>query len=123
MGKFEINLGQEYTFVRHEPGSITPHPYTKKGISLNQKEKELLLANFLNEFAEKPIQIWMEGYRATGEHDVAQLIAAYNAKDFDAAMKLYMQDNPGDVTVDERGYTIWACKLYNNQTDARKSFG
>ena len=119
-----IKPNQRYTITQALAGGKT-QDYTKLGMTLMPHEKELIQGTLLNELTKKgkTIQIWMEGYRATGEHGVAQLLAAYNAEGFHQAMWFYMQDNPGDVTVDERGYTIWACKLYDNATDARKSFG
>jgi hypothetical protein len=86
----------------------------------------------------KPVvQIWMEGYCATGESSTANMINQYHADSFDEAMKLYMEDHPGDVEVkktpknmksvrDEsftKEYRIWACRLFDNETNARKSFG
>jgi len=86
----------------------------------------------------KPVvEIWMEGYRATGESSTATMLNQYHADSFDEAMKLYMEDNPGYVDVKKVGknsksvrddsftkeYSIWACRLFDNETDARKSFG
>ena len=86
----------------------------------------------------KPVvEIWMEGYRATGESATANMLNQYHADSFDEAMKLYMEDNPGDVDVKKipknsksvrdysftKQYSIWACRLFDNETDARKSFG
>ncbi|KKN88732.1 hypothetical protein LCGC14_0246230 [marine sediment metagenome] len=83
------------------------------------------------------IQIWMEGYRATEEHGIAQMIGSYEADDFDEAVKKYMEENPGDVRINGRNrypsdtayenrpskYNIWACNLFDNEADARKAFG
>lgn len=86
----------------------------------------------------KPVvEIWMEGYRATGESATANMLNQFHADSFDEAMKLYMEDNPGDVEVKKipknsksvrddsftKEYRIWACRLFDNETDARKSFG
>ncbi|KKN79741.1 hypothetical protein LCGC14_0337630 [marine sediment metagenome] len=83
------------------------------------------------------IQIWMEGFRATGESSEASKIGEYEAKDFDAAVKQHMEKHPGDVNIEgpdcymtkeayknrRSDYSIWACKLFDNETDARKAFG
>ena len=86
------------------------------------------------------IEIWMEGYRATGESGAAQKIGEYQAESFDEAVEKYLIDHP-DTGSGPRRYTknqftteehyinrraewnIWGCALFNNETDARKSFG
>ena len=71
-------------------------------------------------------EIWMEGYAATGERAEASRIGNYTAETFDEAVLLYMKDNPNTVEFDRFGkgkHSIWACRLYDNEIDARKSFG
>ena len=67
--------------------------------------------------------IWVEGYAATGEHGTASLLGSYEAETWDGAVKKYMAENPGRIVVDSRGYTDWGCRLFDNESDARKSFG
>ena len=83
------------------------------------------------------IQIWIEGHCATGESGTAEMIAEYDAKDFDAAVAQYMKDHPDEVDIykPEHFYTkadylnrrskykIWGCALFDNEIDARKAFG
>lgn len=90
------------------------------------------------------IEIWMEGYAATGEHGTAQRIWTGEAKDFDDAVRKYNEKYfkefpdgkfPAEpytrncFTSDEAfknrraNWKIWGCALYNNEQDARKSFG
>lgn len=88
------------------------------------------------------IQIWMEGYAATGESSGAQLIGTFDAIDFDDAVLQYNdQQLQKHNVVSAEPYTrnsfinqeayenrrsnwkIWGCALFNNETDARKSFG
>lgn len=71
----------------------------------------------------KEYEIWSEGFAATGECAGAHLLGKYNAETWDDAVRMYMQDNPKRITVDSRGYTDWGCRLFDNETDARKSFG
>ena len=83
------------------------------------------------------IEIWMEGYRATGESATATRLGIYEADDFDGAMRQYMDENLHTVTVKKipkniksirddsftKQYSIWACRIFDNEADARKSFG
>ena len=75
----------------------------------------------------KQFNIWMEGYRATGESDVARIIGSFWADDFDDAVKQYAEMYPrSKVDFDRFGkgrHAIWACELFDNEADARKSFG
>ncbi len=83
-------------------------------------------------------EIWMEGYAATGESSGAQLIGDGEGNTFDEAVKDYMSKNPEhgikpnerNGYISEEAYThrrsnwnIWACSLFDNEADARKSFG
>ena len=84
----------------------------------------------------------MEGYRATGEVGYAQKIGEYDVKTFDEAVEMYIKDHPdikkncgpqrytqnnfmSEEAFDNRrsDWNIWACALFNNEQDARKSFG
>jgi hypothetical protein len=86
----------------------------------------------------KTFEIWMEGYSVTGESGTAQKIGEGTGETFDDAVRDYMSKNinhgiaengRGRYSSDE-GYTkrksnwnIWACSLFDNEIDARKSFG
>lgn len=80
----------------------------------------------------------MEGYAATGESGTAQKIGTGEGETFDEAVRDFMSKNPGKGIEwnDSRRYAtdedymnrrshwnIWACNLYDNEADARKSFG
>jgi hypothetical protein len=83
------------------------------------------------------IEIWMEGYLATGGHGTAQKIGEYEAENLDRAIEMYIKDHPDEVHINTRSrypsdeaykkrrsnYNIWACDLFDNEADARKSFG
>jgi hypothetical protein len=71
----------------------------------------------------KTFQIWVEGYAVTGNRSGATLLGTYQAESWDEAVQKYMTDNPGRLDVDSRGYTDWGCRLFDNEADARKSFG
>ena len=86
----------------------------------------------------KEYEIWMEGYSATGEHSPAHLIGKAIGETFEAACKNFEEPEDGfridgvkykskgdKLKLDEHyPYpSIWACRLYDNEIDARKSFG
>ena len=88
----------------------------------------------------KPYDIWMEGYAITGNSSGAQKIneAPILAYSFDHAVQSYMAATPKHgikrITpqryADPTGYIdrptnweIWGCALYDNEAQARKSFG
>ena len=73
-------------------------------------------------------EIWCEGYSATGEHGTAHLIGTGIGETFDDAVRDYMSKNSKHgIEEDENNkrsrWSIWACRLFDNETDARKSFG
>lgn len=85
----------------------------------------------------KEYEIWSEGYMATGEHGTAHLHCKINANSFDEAVELANKnENLGAEKYDRRSFMseeyyqnrrsnwkIWGCALFDNEADARKSFG
>lgn len=84
-------------------------------------------------------EIWMEGYRATGESGTATYEGKWEGETFDDAVKKYVfvkdlghlydkgsrflpRDENG-IMKEEVAHRIWGCRLFNNEADARKSFG
>jgi hypothetical protein len=69
-------------------------------------------------------QIWIEGYAATGEHGTAQYHGEYEGETFGEACRNMMRDKkwPQDH-YDSNHNTYWACRFFDNETDARKSYG
>jgi acyl-CoA-binding protein len=83
-------------------------------------------------------EIWMEGFIISGQQAKASKVGEYDADSFDDAVKLYniyskaaygkeaavkggLLDGKTMQPID--GWTIWGCKLFDNEQDARKSFG
>lgn len=92
----------------------------------------------LPEQAGREYEIWMEGYSATGESAGAQMIGKAIGSSFDEAVTNYMNKTAKhgiEVNGRERyrtdedyknrrsNWNIWACSLFDNEADARKSFG
>lgn len=67
--------------------------------------------------------IWMERFHAMEEHGFAAFLGDYEADSFPAACKLAAEVHPGYGKYDSKYNTIWGCRLFDNETDARKSFG
>lgn len=97
-----------------------------------------LVDTFEKEKGPRVFEIWMEGYAATGEHSPAQKVGEGLGNTFDEAVRDYMNGtlNHGIEENKRSGYTteeaynnrrsnwnIWACMLFDNEKDARKSFG
>lgn len=72
------------------------------------------------------IFLWMEGFAATGQRQGASMIGTYEATDLDDAVKQYMETHKGYVDWDRFGrgrHAIWGCEIFDNEEEARKSFG
>ena len=78
----------------------------------------------------KTFEIWTEGYAATGEVGNATCHGTQEAETFEeACIKLLGNDLDKDNREPD-GYRryggrlcIWACRCFDNEADARKSFG
>ena len=74
-------------------------------------------------------QIWMEGYLVSGCEGVpirAIFCGKVDAADFKSACKK-LWEQPETLKkfgkLDPSGLAVWACRLFDNEADARKSFG
>jgi hypothetical protein len=65
-------------------------------------------------------QVWQEGFRATGESSPAIFHGEVEASTFrDACIAIFK----GNSTFEESTLTYWGCRLFDNETKARSSFG
>ena len=74
----------------------------------------------------RSISLWMGGFAVTGQRQGASMIGTYEATDLDDAVKQYMETHKGSVYWDRFGrgrHAIWACEIFDNEEEARKSFG
>lgn len=77
--------------------------------------------------------IWTEGYLATGMEGIparAQKLASnVEADNFIDAVKKWYKSEPnassrfGDLCIRDNKAYIWGCRIFDNETDARKSYG
>jgi len=74
----------------------------------------------------KKITLWCEGYVATGNRSDALFCGTYKAKDLKDAIRQYrdtLEDHQSKSCIDIERETFWGCRFFNNERDARKSFG
>jgi len=73
----------------------------------------------------KEYEIWCEGFVTMESRSVAQLLGIIRAESFKSAVIEFF--NRHDKTVndyfDEERMTFYGCKLFDNEADARKTFG
>jgi hypothetical protein len=69
--------------------------------------------------------IWIEGYKATGEEGEAHQIAeGIEASSFQKACDIYAKFDKEFKKCYDRNYlTYWGCKLFDNRIDAQRNFG
>ena len=77
-----------------------------------------------SDMKEKIFDVWLEGHAVTGNRATANFLGSYKSETFKNACKKAMILNNYDLSLynSERN-TYWCCKFYNNEQDARKSFG
>lgn len=77
----------------------------------------------------KEYEIWTEGYRATGEEQNASLLGKASGFSFKEACDAFHaqldepKKNIWSYHPDSGTWSVWGCRLFDNETDARKSFG
>ncbi len=70
-------------------------------------------------------EIWSEGYRATGDKGNAWYHGEQEAESFQEACDIFFADpkNDSEGYYNSKTLTLWACHLFDNEEDARKTFG
>jgi len=64
--------------------------------------------------------IWREGYRCSGNESKAEYVVTILASSFKEACRIhYSLDRDFDI---ER-LTVWGCRLYSTEEEARASYG
>lgn len=69
------------------------------------------------------IDLWMEGYRATGDESKATFLGSYQAKSFDDACDMYAKEKGIELDTYAGRISNWGRRIFDNEADARKSFG
>lgn len=68
----------------------------------------------------KNYQIWSEGYQITGNSGAAHFRGEARGNSFAAACIALLGE---DEYFDAENLTYWSCRLFDNEEDARMSFG
>lgn len=68
----------------------------------------------------REFEIWSEGYSASGERGSATLHGNVRARDFASACAWRFQGRP-DFDVGK--LTLYGCRLFDNEAEARRSYG
>ena len=69
--------------------------------------------------------VWLEGYVTNGDRSKATFMGRQDGEDFDDACLRATVKKGWDMSYYKSGNppTYWACRYYDNETDARKVFG
>lgn len=73
--------------------------------------------------------LWVEGYAATGERGEAMFLGTYESDTFDEAVQKWnaeknSKNTYGELRRRDDGYwTVWGCRIFDNEHAARQSFG
>lgn len=69
-------------------------------------------------------EVWNEGYAATGERAPALYLGRYPGVTFKEEVEAAMDDLEWDRSYyNPEQLTYWACRFFDNEADARRSFG
>lgn len=75
----------------------------------------------------KKYQLWEEGFATNGESGTATFLGEVEAESFQEAFRKYVtkkySDNEIKSLVNFDRLSIWGCRVYDNEKDARKLFG
>ena len=71
----------------------------------------------------KKYQVWMEGFHVMEGHATAEFLGEYEAETFLEACQKAADDHPGYGGYSPERNCIWGCRLFDNETDARRDFG
>jgi hypothetical protein len=68
--------------------------------------------------------IWCEGYAATGEHATANCLGTFEGANFaEACDKWANRSCTNPDLYDPDRLTYWGCQLFDNEAEARRSYG
>lgn len=71
----------------------------------------------------KTFTVWSEGYSCTGQHSGAQNHGEWQGETFADACQAWADSTSNPELFVREQLTYWGCRLFDNETDARKAFG
>lgn len=88
-------------------------------VNKNTKERKMIKM--------EKYKVWLEGYVCTGQRAGAEYLGEFEGTSFeDACLKASLAKFGPKETAnfyDTNRNTFWGCHFYNNESDARKTFG
>ncbi len=67
--------------------------------------------------------VWSEGYSATGQYSRATYHGEWTGRSFEDACARWAAQTENPECYDAEYNTYWACKLFDNEDMARRSYG
>lgn len=74
----------------------------------------------------KIINLWSEGYSATGNYSPVTFHGSFEAETLKEAIQAFKDTltDPYSIScINVENETFWGCRFFDNEADARKSFG
>lgn len=70
-------------------------------------------------------EVWMEGFSATGDYASAQCQGSFKGHTFQEACIAWVNtlELSQQLYYNSERNSYWGCKLFDNEIDARRSFG
>ena len=68
-------------------------------------------------------KVWMEGFKAQGNSSPAKFCGTFPGETFADACSAWADTTNYREDFDPERRTFWGCRLFDNETDARKAFG
>lgn len=65
-------------------------------------------------------EVWCEGFRCNGYDEPARKVGGVDARSFQQACYILLAN---DQNYDRHGLSTWGCRLFDNEAEARRSFG
>lgn len=126
--EYSISVDIDETPFKDTP--ITSHSDVDDAIEYCNKLWETKIKGLFKDIqiveTKKLFDIWQQGYSANGQSEQARQIAfKIEAETFREACIIFSKRNSDllNKEFDEKELSIWGCKLFDNETDARKVFG
>lgn len=70
--------------------------------------------------------LWTEGYQATGDRSGAICHGSWEAETFQEAIQKFkdsVKDDHSRNLINVERQSFWGCRFFDNESDARRSFG
>jgi hypothetical protein len=68
-------------------------------------------------------KVWMEGYAVSGNSEGARLLGEFEAPTFAEACAMAAAASGMVRDFDRQRLSVWGCRLFDNEDDARRAFG